>query len=316
MNEQIQAYLAFGLITICWGITFPLIRMSVQVLTPPQFVMLRFGCALLLLSPLLLYRLNKKGWTVLRDVFPKSFLLGVVSWVSYQTQTLGLQSVEAGRAAFITGTSVVMIPLMSPLFGHGKPDKIDLLAAAVALFGLYLLTDPSGQGVVIGDLWIILCAIFYAVFVHLFQIWIKKNSDAILVTFSQLLGVFTCSSLLHLTDHSSLPRMSHQVLLALGICALFATVLATILQTRYQPFLTPEKAALIFSLESVFASIFGYLILGEALNPTGIVGCLLIFGSITGSELYRWRMARLKSQDPTERLYQLEKSRSDRPIIN
>ena len=291
MSEQLQAYLAFSLITLFWGITFPLIRISVQVLNPAQFVMLRFGCALLLLAPLVLNRLRKTGGSVLRDVFPKSFLLGVVSWVSYQTQTIGLQTVEAGRAAFITGTSVVMIPLMSPLFGHGKPDKIDLLAATVALFGLYLLTDPSGQGFVVGDLWIIVCAIFYAVFVHLFQIWITKNSEAILVTFSQLLGVFSCASLLHLANHQTLPSLSSSIILSLAICALFATVLATLLQTRYQPFLTPEKAALIFSLESVFASVFGYFILGETLNAKGIWGCLLIFGSIIGSELYRWKTA-------------------------
>jgi len=298
MSESLQAYLAFGLITLFWGITFPLIRMSVQILTPAQFVTMRFGLALLLLSPLVLNRLIKKGRSALREVFVKSFLLGVVSWVSYQTQTIGLQTVEAGRAAFITGTSVVMIPLMSPLFGHGKPDRVDLVAAGVALFGLYLLTDPSGQTFSMGDLWVILCAIFYAVFVHMFQIWVTKNSDAVLVVFSQLLGVFFCAFLLGQVQHQGLgvpmrQLMSQSVILGLTVCAFFSTVLATLLQTRYQPYLTPEKAALIFSLESVFASLFGYLILGEILNLQGVLGCCLIFGSIIGSELYRWRTAQL-----------------------
>jgi drug/metabolite transporter (DMT)-like permease len=87
--------------------------------------------------------------------------------------------------------------------------------------------------------------------------------------------------------------MSQSVILGLTVCAFFSTVLATLLQTRYQPYLTPEKAALIFSLESVFASLFGYLILGEILNLQGVLGCCLIFGSIIGSELYRWRTAQL-----------------------
>lgn len=289
MNPQYQAYLAFTVITLFWGVTFPLIRISVQILSPPQFVMLRFASALMLLLPLMIHRLFKKGSSGLKTVFWKGLFLGAISWVSYQTQTIGLQTVEAGRAAFITGTSVVIIPLISPLFGRGKPSWIDFAAALMALFGLFLLTDPSGQSISTGDLWVILCAVFYAVYVHTFQLWVRKKDEAIYLTFCQILGVFLCAFGLNLTQPLPLPHLNTTVIASILICTFFSTVLATLLQTKFQPWITPEKAALIFSLESVFASIFGYFILGEVLSVQGIMGCLLIFGAIVGSELIKWK---------------------------
>ena len=291
--ELKKSYFAFFMITLFWGITFPLIRMSVQVLTPAQFVFLRFGSAFLLMIPFVI----KRGLTS-KEVgepllFVKAFDLGVLTWICYQAQTIGLQTVESGRAAFITGTSVVMIPMMSPLFGLGMPKRMDFMAALGALAGLYLLTDPIAQQMSGGDFWMILCAFIYATYLHCLQRWVRHGADALLMTFFQILGVTFCSCLLNWHAGDVFPTLNREIVIAIGICALFSTVLATLLQTNFQSRLTPEKAALIFSLESVFASIFGYWILGEVLTVRGLVGCVVIFGAIVGSELFKAREKKL-----------------------
>lgn len=288
-----RAMLAFLLITFFWGITFPLIRLAVQAVTPAQFVVLRFGCALLFILPLAIksYLFSERPFH--RDLAIKSFGLGILVWICYQTQTIGLQTVESGRAAFITGTSVIMIPLLSPLFGLKMPTRIDLLAAVGALSGLYLLTDPSGINVSAGDFWVMLCALDYAIYVHILQRWIKEEVDTVLVSFFQILGVFTCSLIMSWSMGDGIPSFSSNVFLAVIICAFFATVLSTLLQTRFQPQITPEKAALIFSMESVFASVFGFCILGELLSPRGFLGCSVILGSIITSEFLKAKQTKL-----------------------
>jgi len=294
-----RAYLALVLVTLFWGITFPLIRISVQDrLTPSQFVFYRFSCAALLLAPFARLKLWKLGLKPNLDLFWKGFVLGMLGWGCFHTQTTALQTIEAGRAAFITGTAVILIPIMSPLFGLAVPSRIDFMAALGAVCGLYLITDPSGQGICTGDAWVALCALIYAFHVHSLQRWVKRESDTILLTFFQILGVVFCSVITTFITHPHptqlLPKPTPELLIPVSICAFFSTVLATLLQTRYQPETSPQKAALIFSLESVFAAFFGYWILGEVLTLRGFLGCSLIFVSIVGTEILKDQLRQAK----------------------
>jgi drug/metabolite transporter (DMT)-like permease len=269
-------------VTILWGLTFPLIRSALEDVDPFHFIALRFGLATLAFLPLLLSRPRARA-SVRRALLP-GLGLGLLAWSSYFTQVLGLRTVTAGRAAFITGTSVILVPLMSPWFGAGRPGRVDLGAAILATVGLYLLTGPAGGGFTAGDAWILLCAVTYAIYIHTLQKVLARGHHDLALAFAQIAAVALFGLLLVPTRASPLV-LTGNVILAVVFCAVFATVGTFWLQTRYQGRTTAERVALIFAMEPVFASLFAYLLLRETLSWVGALGGALILAAVLGAEL-------------------------------
>jgi len=270
-------------VAFLWGITFPLIRGALETVSPHNFVAWRFTVASLAFLPLLAFRPGMGA--ALRRALAPGLGLGVLAWSSYFSQTLGLQTVEAGRAAFITGTSVIMVPFLSPLFRAGRPSRLDVLAALVATAGLFLLTDPTGGGFSGGDAWILLCALTYTVYIHALQKVLRHEHGPVALAFTQVLGIAAAAWIAFPFAGEPLARPEGSALTAILVCALLATVGTFWLQTRFQGRTTPERVALLFAMEPVFATVFAYLLLGEVLAPLGFLGGFLILASVVGVEL-------------------------------
>lgn len=268
--------------TLLWGLTFPLIRSALEELDALHFVAFRFTLAMVVFLPLLLP--NAAARRALRRAWLPGLGLGVLAWSSYLTQVLGLRTVAAGRAAFITGTSVILVPLLSPLFRAGRPGRVDYGAALLATVGMYALTDPRGGGFTSGDAWIMGCALAYAVYIHTLQKVLRRGHQDVALAFTQIVGVAACGLML-VPAAPGAPVLSRAAVIALVFCALFATVGTFWLQTRYQGRTTPERVALIFAMEPVFASLFAYWLLGETLSALGVVGGLLILVAVVGAEI-------------------------------
>lgn len=272
------------LVTLFWGLTFPLIRSAVSTLEPLVFVALRFSLALLLFLPVVLF--NRRARSGLRVALAPGLVLGVLAGGGYITQTLGLTSVGAGRAAFITGLSVILVPLLSPIFRAGRPKRIEILAALTATLGLFLLTDPRAGGITRGDLWVLACATIYAVYIHVLQIYLRARPDSTALAFVQILGIGALAAAFLPLSHPGPLHFTKMAWVALLFTASFATIGTTWLQTNYQGRTTPQRTALIFSMEPVFATLFAYFLLGEVLSFLGLMGALLILVSVVGVELW------------------------------
>lgn len=273
-------------VSLLWGITFPLIRAALDDIEPQLFVGWRFGLAALAFLPLVL--VHPEARAAIRPALLPGFLLGAIAWSSYFTQTIGLQTVPAGRAAFITGMAVVLVPLLSPVFRAGLPTRIDLAAAAVATFGLYLLTagdDDRTTGLGRGDLWILACALTYAIYIHVLQKVLRRRHQERSLAFTQVLGIFLVAAVVLAGRGEVAIELTRNVFVALLVCALFATVGTFWLQTRYQGRTTPQRVALIFTLEPVFATGFAWWLLGETLGPRAAVGALVVMAAVVGAEL-------------------------------
>lgn len=276
---------ALVLVTVFWGLTFPLIRDATQDLDPFVFVAARFSLAALLFLPVVLATPAARAG--LRAAALPAGGLGVLAWVSYQAQTVGLQQIPAGRAGFITGVAVIVVPLMSPLFRAGRPSRVDLGAAAVATLGIYLLTEPEAGGFSEGDGWVLFAAIGYAAYIHVLSKVTARDLDAVSTAFVQVLAIALCAGAALPWVSYDPPRWTASAWTAIGFCAVFATVGTFWLQTRYQRDTTPERAALIFALEPVMAAGFAWLILSEAMTAVGFAGGGLILAAVLGSELTR-----------------------------
>jgi len=274
---------AMLLVTVFWGLTFPFIRVAVRDLHPFVFVAARFVLALLVFLPVVLFsRRTRQG---LKRALLAGAVLGALAWAGYLAQTMGLRTVTAGRAAFITGLSVILVPLLSPVFRAGRPRPLEIAAAVVATFGLFLLTDPGGEGITHGDLLVLVCAGLYAVYIHAIQIFLRKEPDAFSLTFVQIASVAALALLALPLADAGPQHFSGMAIAALLFTATFATGGTFWLQAHYQSRTTPQRVALIFSMEPVFATVFAYLMLGETLSGIGQMGALLIFISVLGVEL-------------------------------
>jgi drug/metabolite transporter (DMT)-like permease len=285
-NARLRADLALVLVSIFWGVTFPLIRGAMEQLTPIQFVGWRFTLALLAFLPLVLA--SRQARRSLPSVVVPGLLLGLIAGLSYFAQTWGLQTVPAGRAAFITALNVVIVPLLAPLFRAGRPSALDFAAAFVATGGLYLMTvgeEGFGSGLGSGDLWVLVCATSYAVYLLVLQRVLRTERNAVALAFAQIAAIALIADVFLAASGTVRIPLSAWVLAALVFCATLATVATFWLQARFQGQTTAQRAALVFALEPVFATAFAWMLLGETIGWIGALGGVLVLGAVAGVEL-------------------------------
>lgn len=293
---KLEATLGLVVVALLWGITFPLIRAAVQTISPSYFVAVRFSMAAFALAPfVLLSRERRKqvsqNWSV-------GLLLGAVLFITFVSQTVGLQTVPAPRAAFLTGTYVLFVPLFSLVFHHCPPSPADCFGAVLATLGLYFLVDPSIGEFTDGDWWVLVCAIGVALHLHSLQFFYRKGLHELSLAFLQVAGVAVYAVLFLPMNTQKHFDLGHDVLVGLGVCALLVTVGTFWLHSRYQKALNAEKAAVIFALEPVFASFFGYWILGEELTGRSALGAGLIASALVLNGLLadiRWPILNRRS---------------------
>lgn len=276
MKLASKANLYLVLATLMWGITFPVTRSALAEIDPFVFVSLRFIIASLVLLPLVWSLLYKTT----RQMLAGSFIIGILNAVAYLCQTVGLETVNSARAAFITGSSVIFVPFIAVLFKLNKPSALDFICALLGFMGLYVLTGFSHFQVSTGDLWIFVAAISFSFQITYLQRLTQAIQDYKLLAFYQLFFTVPFVSLLA-KGHNFSAIFQANVLLGILFCAIFATSFAYYLQNKYQKFTSAPKAALIFALEPVFASLFGFLINGELLSTLTICGGLLILVSLS-----------------------------------
>lgn len=261
-------------ITLIWGSTFVIVKETVGNVPPSLLLALRFSVAALLFA-----------WVrPSRAALLPGLVLGLLSFLGFATQTLGLVSTTASKAAFITGLSVILTPLFSALwFRHSVPVRA-YGAAAVALAGLALMSFSEPLGVTTGDLWVLGTAVFYAFYIiYLGEVASKHGSlELPAVQFWPMAGLAWLWAVPQLGQVGTLSAASVWSIVYLGAVA---TALVSVLQVRAQRVVSAHVAALVFVLEPVFAALFAYLLLGEALGVWGWVGAGLVGMAMLLSEL-------------------------------
>lgn len=265
------ADLSLLVVTAIWGGTFVMVKDAVQEVGPLTFLAVRFALAAGLLLPTLGAR---RRW-VTKHLVVSGSLVGCLLFAGYAFQTAGLQHTSASKAGFITGLAVVIVPVLAAV-GLGRPPARPLVAGvALATVGLALLSlndDLAGQ---FGDLLVLGCAVCFALHI-LVLARVAPRQDVLALTAIQITVAAGLNGAGAVLFETSTPDQLGAILPAAVFTGLFATVAAFYLQTRAQRFTTATHTALIFSMEPVFAALFGYLLAGERLEARGVIGCGLI----------------------------------------
>lgn len=281
--------------TLLWGSTFVIIKDALGGISPMLFVAFRFFIAGLLL--LAMFRSHAVNFSA--NSARQGIILGVLLFLGFAAQTVGLVYTTATKSAFITGTFVVFTPLLQTLMERKVPAWQNLLGIAFVLVGLVFLSAREGsfffvlseisRSFTIGDFLTLLCAICYAMYMVYLDM-ISAANDYRFLTFMQIIvtGVlgFVFTFFFNAADlEPARFTWSGSVLFAILYTTVFTTVLTTTLQTKFQKFVTPVRASIIFSLEPIWAAFFAWLVLGELFSGWGWLGAGLIFTGLLASEV-------------------------------
>ncbi|API87413.1 DMT family transporter [Francisella uliginis] len=278
MSLQRKAILALFIVTIFWGATFPLIKISLAYISPGLFVTFRLSLSLLFFIPIIM-KANFKHKKYLLKV---GAIFGSLEGLSFYFQTHGLYTVSSSESAFLTALSVIMIPFIGSIFKLDRLTIYSVVASFVSLFGIYALSGASFNNFTIGYLWSILCALAYALSVVYLSYETRKDGNTEIFKDLRLLIILQIAFGIPIPLISDIPFMHLQLnyilLVSLAFCSI-TTIVCYYLQNTYQKYLSMAEVAVIFSFEPIFATIFGRIINDEKIYLSTIIGGLLILTS-------------------------------------
>lgn len=265
------------LVTIIWGTTFVVIKDTVASVDPFFIVFLRMAIASAVMFVVLAFK-DRKLLTNSKAM-RNGTILGVFLATAFSAQTIGLQFTTSGHSGFITGTEVVLIPFFLYAIFRQKLKNHDVFAALLALLGLFFLTYSLGQPINSGDLITLITAICGASLVILTGRFVK-NTKILPMIFYQFLSAGIVALAIFVATNESIPTLELKPIAAIGYLGLVGTLFTYFVVAVAQKHVKPVAVGIIFSLQAVFAAIFGYFFLTEIMNIKELFGAFLILASV------------------------------------
>lgn len=269
-------------VSVIWGSTFIIIKQAIVDIPTFAFLSLRFFVAGMLLLAVCHRRLSGLNLEIIKD----GLILGTFLFLTFAFQTLGLRYTPASVTAFISGLYIVFVPVFSALWLRKAPTRYSVLGVLISVAGLGLITLNGRLGLSLGEFYVLINAVTCSIHIILIDHYSRKH-DLFLLTTIQIWVIFLLSLGLSLGfEPFTLPGVwSSQLVTAVVLTGVFATVVAFLVQTGLQKHTTPTKAALIYSMEPVSSIFFGYLIAGELLVFKQYLGAFLIIVAMLVAEL-------------------------------
>jgi drug/metabolite transporter (DMT)-like permease len=287
---RIKADLTLLLVSIIWGSAFVAQRVAGQMGSVYLFNGARYLLAALVVLPFAAKakRIGNPPREMPREQYKWMFIAGFILFLGSALQQLGVVYTTAGNAGFITALYVVLVPLALFAVWGEKPHWVAMLAVALAGVGAFFLSTGGRYEVRAGDALELASALFWTLHVIVLGKYASRF-ESMSFSVGQLVvcGVFNLA--LGLFVEKSLP-LTIPLLGSIAYTAFFSLGLCYTLQIWAQRHTPPADAALILSLESVFAVVSGWLLLHERLAAIQIFGCILIFIAVLLSQFKEWTL--------------------------
>ena len=288
MKKQLRGSLSLLAATLIWGSAFIAQSVGMDHIGPFTFQTIRCGLAVLFLMPLSLafdkgnFRVCMEKWKNPR-LWKAGLICGGALFVAASLQQVGLLYTDAGKAGFLTAMYIVLVPVLG-LFLKQKPPKTTLFSVILAVVGLYLLSCLGVTEINKGDVYMMGCALAYAVQITCID-RLASDLDGLRLNCVQAMVV----TVLSVPFVAFTETVDAGNILACWLPLCYAGILsmgvAYTLQIVGQKALEPTTASLIMSLESVIAALCGWLILEETMTVPELFGCALVFAAVVLSQL-------------------------------
>lgn len=293
-NKIVRADILLLLTSAIWGLAFVAQVRGMEFIGPYLYNAVRFSIGSISLIPLIFIMKKKREDVGLklsglnkRHIFIAGLIAGLVLFLGASLQQVGLQYTTAGKAGFITGLYVVLVPVFGIVLKH-KTGIPTWIGAFIAVIGLYFLSAKDGGGIGRGEILVVFSAFNFAIHVLLIDYYSKKIEPVLLASIQfawcALFSYFTAIAIEPIFL-SSIIKATIPILYG-GIGSVGIAYTLQIVAQRNAP---PAHAAIIMSLETVFAVVGGIIFLSEGLTLRGLIGCGLM---LIGMFLSQWELIR------------------------
>lgn len=287
LSRSHQAHIYLVLVTFVWGVTFVQIKDALADISPLLYNAVRMSLASAVMMAAL--------WPHLRHASREAFVAGVVPgiflWLGYEFQTVGLVYTTPSKSAFLTGMSVVLVPVFLAATFHRHIHRWTVVGVSLAFVGLFLLTVPAGEQTLAewgsinrGDLLTIACAVVFAWQIIFLGRATQKHAFQAVAVMQLTVAALAMIVTVPLVEDANVV-WSPRVLWAIAVTGVLGTAVAFTVQAWAQQFTPPTHTALIFALEPVFAWMASAYFLGERLGWRAAIGAALILAGVLVSEL-------------------------------
>ncbi len=291
-KTQLKANILLLLTAAIWGLAFVAQKVGAEHVGAFTYNGIRFALGSISLIPLILFLNKKKGENEetknndrdsLKLTVKAGIIAGCALFIATSLQQMGVMGTTAGKAGFITGLYMVIVPILG-LFLKQKVNKSTWIGIVIAIIGLYLLSINEDFSISNGDLLVLIGSVGWAIHILLIDNFTKKIDPLKLSS----IQFATCSIL------SLVMAIIFEDINMVGISGAMVSILyggllsvgvAYTLQVVAQKNAKPSHAAILLSMESVFGALGGAMFLGERIGARGLVGCILIFIAIIISQL-------------------------------
>lgn len=291
MKKHHLADISLLLVVFIWGATFVMVQDALAFLKPFSFNAVRFLIAVItLLTGYLLFNHKRKDRVWTKPLVIAGIKIGIWLFLGYAFQTTGLLYTTPAKAGFITGLSVILVPIFSLLLLKQKISAQAVAGIILAAIGLYLMTMGGHSSLSIGDVLVFFCAVSFAMQIIATATYAKLFA-ALPLTIIQLTTVAVLSTAAALLFENTKVffnpniMLRTEVLSALLVTAILATAFAFFAQTHFQAETSPTRVALIYAMEPVFAALTSYVLINEQLTKAAIIGGVLILIGMITAEL-------------------------------
>lgn len=287
--NALRADLLMLLTALIWGSGFVAQTAGMEHIGPFLYSGLRFALGALCLLPLLYWSLRQRPGTapVSRGHWAAGTAMGLALAVGINLQQFGLQFTTVTNAGFITGLYVIVVPVVGLFLGH-RTGFGTWLGAAMAVVGMYLLSVNEHFQVAPGD-WLQLAGAFVWAGHVLLVGHFARHHNVIQLACIQFLVCALVSLALALAFEPLVVDAILGALPAVAYGGMVAAALGYTLQVVAQRHAIASHAAIIFSLEAVFAAMAATLLLGEVLSPRGYLGCAVMLAGMLTAQLWPTR---------------------------
>lgn len=277
-KKELGSDLLLLLTAAIWGFAFVAQRAGMEHVGPFLFNGIRFALGCFVLLPPVLAGIRRGSFTGNGHLFRDGVLAGGVIFAGASLQQVGLVYTTAGNAGFVTGLYVVLVPVLGSFIGQGTGRRT-WIGSVLAVLGMFLLSAAGTSRMAAGDLIVLCGSLFWAIHILLISRLMRRNSALPLAAVQ-----FGTCSLLSLAAAALLEHPSAAgvvgALVPLLYGGLVSVGIAYTLQVVAQKRADPAHAAIIMSLETVFALVGGWLVLGERITIQGAAGGVLVLSAM------------------------------------
>ncbi|WP_037587548.1 DMT family transporter [Stenoxybacter acetivorans] len=279
MIKNIRYELLLLLVAVFWGLGFPAMKSVIGSYGIFSVLWLRFLLAFLMLLPLCYFK--KEFMDVKSMVY--GLILGILLFLIFLLFIKGLSLTSSTNTGFLSALAIIWVPLINYVVFKKSIEKLAILSIIIAIIGVCILSSKSLLNINLnkGDAFVIMGSLFSAIHILIIDKISGKVDVLVLITIQFFIAAILFLIMCILSESLILPESwNGDLIVALIVTAVFATVIAFWIQMRYQSKVSPERATIIYNLEPIFSMIFSVVLLHEVLGYNVIFGSLLIFISI------------------------------------